>query len=385
MAAGTYIGFMDRLMMKIVFGVLAVGLLVWAAAPSARACTTPVFRYAMYNWPTAPYYVFYLHHGEATEEQTAKENAAINKKLNALHTAAPPTNVLIEEIDLSKENALERYPKVVREAYQKHAEGQQPLYLVYSPWGVEQFAGRLDEKAFQAMIDSPARKQLGKLFDEKSAAVLLILTGPDEKANKKAEEAVGKLLTMAAGGQIPVSRSEPFDPSEQPTAEKSDDAGTRDKKEDPEAPGPPAKDDPNKLKLTMLKVARTDAAEKWLVEMLMSVESDLQKYADEHPKEPMVFAVYGRGRAMPPFVGKGITPENLADCAVFLAGACSCQVKDQNPGMDLLMRWNWDKTAEKMAKDDPEFAGRPWEYEENSVDEAARKNAPAAADPPSNP
>ena len=82
--------------------------------------------------------------------------------------------------------------------------------------------------------------------------------------------------------------------------------------------------------------------------MLLAVEPDLHKFE----KEPMVFAVYGRGRAMPPYVGKGITQANLVDCIAFLAGACSCMVKDENPGVDLLMRWDWDATAERMAAED---------------------------------
>ena len=70
---------------------------------------------------------------------------------------------------------------------------------------------------------------------------------------------------------------------------------------------------------------------------------------DEFAGQPMIFAVFGRGRALPPFVGKGITRENLLECVYFLTGACSCTVKDQNPGMDLLFAENWWTVAEKLA------------------------------------
>jgi hypothetical protein len=33
----------------------------------------------------------------------------------------------------------------------------------------------------------------------------------------------------------------------------------------------------------------------------------------------------------------------------FISGACSCTVKEQNPGVDLLMRHDWDAAAEKLA------------------------------------
>ena len=63
----------------------------------------------------------------------------------------------------------------------------------------------------------------------------------------------------------------------------------------------------------------------------------------------MIFAVFGRGRALPPFVGKGITRDNLLECVYFLTGTCSCTVKDQNPGMDLLFASDWWSVAEKLA------------------------------------
>jgi hypothetical protein len=63
----------------------------------------------------------------------------------------------------------------------------------------------------------------------------------------------------------------------------------------------------------------------------------------------MIFAVFGRGRAFPPYVGKGITYNNMLDYFAEVTGACSCTVKDQNPGIDLPMRCNWDAVAEAMA------------------------------------
>ena len=45
---------------------LAVTFLLTAS--STRACTTPVYRYAMYNWAPSPYYVFYFHRGDPPAE-----------------------------------------------------------------------------------------------------------------------------------------------------------------------------------------------------------------------------------------------------------------------------------------------------------------------------
>jgi hypothetical protein len=56
----------------------------------------------------------------------------------------------------------------------------------------------------------------------------------------------------------------------------------------------------------------------------------------------MVFPVFGRGRALLPLVGAGITEANITAAAGFLTGACSCEVKALNPGFDLLLPADWD-------------------------------------------
>ena len=46
--------------------------------------------------------------------------------------------------------------------------------------------------------------------------------------------------------------------------------------------------------------------------------------------------------ALPPLIGKGINARMIDQIAGFVTGACSCQVKAQNPGTDLLIQKDWD-------------------------------------------
>jgi hypothetical protein len=85
------------------------------------------------------------------------------------------------------------------------------------------------------------------------------------------------------------------------------------------------------------------------------------------PYEPMLFAIYGRGRVMPPGIGKEVTAETLSGLLRFLGDRCSCTIKDQNPGLDLLMRWDWEGTAEKFAAEE-EARSRPPLYAEMPAD-----------------
>ncbi len=168
---------------------------------------------------------------------------------------------------LRSRTSSSRLPRIVVKSYQSQPEAAASLHLIYSPWGVELFAGRLESQDLQQILDSPARKRLGKLLEEGNAAVLLLLTGPDEAANKRAEQAVTAVLTKAAEGEIPVaSASYDFGVPENFMPDPQEDEG-----QDAEAGQPEAEDAQQRLKLALLKVARTDPKEQWLVRPLLKV------------------------------------------------------------------------------------------------------------------
>jgi hypothetical protein len=57
----------------------------------------------------------------------------------------------------------------------------------------------------------------------------------------------------------------------------------------------------------------------------------------------MVFPVYGRGLVLYAMIGSGIHAATITAAAEFLTGACSCEVKSQNPGLELLLTADWDE------------------------------------------
>jgi hypothetical protein len=57
--------------------------------------------------------------------------------------------------------------------------------------------------------------------------------------------------------------------------------------------------------------------------------------------EPCLFLFFGRGRFLGPLIGEDIALEQLGRALHYLCGACSCQVKSQNPGLDFLTNINW--------------------------------------------
>jgi hypothetical protein len=103
------------------------------------------------------------------------------------------------------------------------------------------------------------------------------------------------------------------------------------------AADPPINPDlPLKIAFSTVRVARSDPAERMLVNLLLNWNTNLTA-----SREPMLFPIFGRGRVIPPALGDEIRPEAIREMAEFLTGPCSCEVKALNPGYDLLLAANW--------------------------------------------
>jgi len=102
-------------------------------------------------------------------------------------------------------------------------------------------------------------------------------------------------------------------------------------------------DSPNvsnlRVEFSVIEMRRSDPAEDILVRMLIGSEPDLVDY-----QEPMAFPVYGRGRILYALVGQGITAANVMNANAFLVGECACEIKAENPGIDLLLPVEWKKS-----------------------------------------
>jgi hypothetical protein len=339
----------DRPIVPIAVALVAMASAVWA-------CDTPVYRYAMYNWSPAPYQVFYLHAG-----QPPGADREVNQELSRKERSAAVANVAFYSIDATGKDEFGQLPAPIQAAWKNRPAGAAAVHVVVNPREAVLFAGRLDKANLAALCDSPSRTRIGELLQQGHAAVLLVLECPDKQRTRAAQQAVRDAIAEVNAGRVGTAP-----PGNSPDVEvpRAAPAGNAD------SPAPRAP-----LKIASLTVSRADPAEAWLVRAILTVESDLGKY----PDQPMVFAVYGRGQVLPPLVGKGITVDNLLDCVAFLGGACSCQVKDENPGVELPMRWDWQATAEAVAADDKDFDGGQGGYREVSAGVVAEKMAIAPA------
>ncbi len=282
-----------------------VVLLAWGGL--ALACNVPVFRYALERWQPDPYRVTLFHRGALTEAQHA-----LLRPLEVAASGKSSANVVLRLVDV--ENIEDGADRALFDA---QAPSELPWLAVQYPQGLRVESpvrsGPLSDDAVTSLVDSPLRQELiRRLADGQTAVWLMLECGHAEKDGAVAARLEDELAQLSQRLQLPELTSAPEDALLSAA--------------------------PLQVKFTLLRVPRGDAAEQPLVEMLLGSEPDLRDF-----EEPMVFPVFGRGRALLPLIGDGITADNIHESAAFLVGACSCEVKELNPGFDLLLTAQWDE------------------------------------------
>ncbi|MEX0938772.1 MAG: hypothetical protein WDZ59_13000 [Pirellulales bacterium] len=293
-------------------------LLVAAGATVLWACTTPVYRYAMYNWHPMPYAVFYLHQGDAPGESEQR----VNERLEALSSDPDAmANLWFSSVDVSQPEHITTLPPEVAELVKDRPADSPPEYVVLSPPPTPAivYRGALTEDDVEPMLTSPKRRELADILAAGKAGVLVLLSGEDEALTGAAEVQIRGVIEKAAAGGL----SGP----------------------DNLLPGLPEALQPETLDVGLMTVDRSDPAEAWLVRTLLNVRP-----ADRDHSGPMIFGVYGRGRASEPLVGERVNLEKIEALVEFMSGACSCEVQALNPGKNLLVQWDWNASATAMAE-----------------------------------
>lgn len=287
------------------FRALVVVLAAVGSCGVALACNVPVFRYALEHWRADPYQLVLVYRGPlgAVERDLADELA---EEQEAASTAYVLRTVDVATLD---EDAAE-------ELLAATGEGTLPAVLVHYPAsvGIERpFAQRpFDRAELNSLLRSPARDELVRRLAQGQTAVWLLLECGDPALDDPAAAIIeAELKKLEKDLKLPELTEAPEDNLSSAL--------------------------PLTVSFSVLRLPRSDG-EAALVAMLLGSEADLKDEA-----VPLVFPVFGRGRALLPMIGKGITAENTHDYAEFLVSACSCEVKEQNPGFDLLLTADWDE------------------------------------------
>ena len=95
---------------------------------------------------------------------------------------------------------------------------------------------------------------------------------------------------------------------------------------------------PLKIHFSTIAVSRNDPEEEIFISMLLKHSPRMRSITDQ----PIAIPIFGRGRVLEGMIGEDITLEHTLGASSYLCSACSCQVKEENPGLDMLMAVKWD-------------------------------------------
>jgi hypothetical protein len=173
------------------------------------------------------------------------------------------------------------------------------------------WSGWFNELSIDSALQSPVRQQLAKRLLAGDAVVWLLACGKDQDQNQRLQQQLRQQLDkLSTTLQLPEGIGQPGSElySEVPLL----------------------------MEFSIVKLDYQDSEEKHLIDLLRSFDA---KAIDEG--QPLVVPIFGRGRALEVIPADRVQPGLIGDLTAFLCGACSCQVKQQNPGFDLLMQVDW--------------------------------------------
>ena len=290
---------------------------LWTLA--APACNVPVSRYALERWEPDPYEVIVFRREPFSAEQQALLETLEKASRDGL------ANLSVSNVSVSVEM---RQP--LRQLWTAQANPTLPWMVVKYPRKTKielpAWAGTMSAETVGALLESPVRQDLGQRLLRGDAVVWLLLESGDQRRDDQAAQLLEAELQKLEQSLV-LPEPSPLDP-------------------------PTNTNLPLKIAFSTVRVARSNPAERMLVNLLLNWNTNLVA-----EKEVMLFPIFGRGRVVPPASGEEIQPEAIREMAEFLTGPCSCEVKEMNPGYDLLLSANWkslgDYQAELMSESPP--------------------------------
>jgi hypothetical protein len=282
-------------------------------ASPVDACNIPVFRYALERWQSDDYEVI-VYDKDAAEDVDQQSRARLTvSHSNTAFVVTDFTQASSSQLDLLK--SLGGQPK-----------NSKRYFVVRAPDGEKIVAhGQVQDNTFSRLLDSPVRQELSRRLLSGHAIVWLLVQSSDETQNIRTRKLLSKTIEALA-----------------------------DRIELPEGIGLPGSElhseVPLLLRFSLLEIQPDNADESFLRELFSGYD-----------RGSVVVPVFGRGRALEVIPAAQVTESLVEDVTVYLCGACSCQVKERNPGFDLLIATNWERELfgdQQPPRDQPQHTQR---------------------------
>ena len=270
------------------------------------ACNIPVFRYALERWRPDELELVVVHKGGFSQGE-------LDTWFSENGTDANIKTVLI---DSRSDDIADKYKRLSKRLSKNLTSLESPIASLQGEHLRGEFtvwSGPLESFKSAQLLSSPARNKIGDRLMAGHAVVWLIIESSRAVENEKLEQLLATNMQEL-----------------------------EQKIELPEGIGLPGSElfanVPLLLKFTSLSISRNDEAEAFLLNLAEGFQPEA--FAND---SPLVIPIFGRGRALEVIPASQLSAALIRDLTMFLCGACSCQVKDQNPGFDLLFDRNWEK------------------------------------------
>lgn len=277
-----------------------VGALFVGQAP-ASACNVPVFRYALERWQPDAYRITVTCEGRLSAEDQSWVDGL--RASSVEQGGSLNCTVTVDAGDSGSQSENEAAAPQARVSIELPAGRGRSLTV---------FAGPLAEVRDIGLQKSPVRDELVRRLLSGDSAVWLVVKGRDAKPHARVMNVLENELERL-GDALPF----------------------------PEGVGEPGSElfseVPLTIRFSVLEVDPADPRERFLVHLLTGFRQDAVERG-----ESLVVPVFGRGRALEVIPAERVGPALVEQLSGFLCGACSCQVKDSNPGFDLLLSVPWE-------------------------------------------
>lgn len=292
---------------------LVVALIVSLSA-AVFACKVPVFRYALERWVVDRYRVV------AIVPKTDEPSSELVRILQAKQEGA---NVDVEVVDLASLTEMQQWQLVDVDV----SATQPRLQVFYPQRGQEQrkcWEGALSKDSIADWFDSPLRQTIANDLTSGASAVFLLVEGPDQKENDRLAALVSQTLrTVESEISIPdgvIPRAAAAEMLQELPEATMDDVLRC--------------DIPLKVDFQVRRLPMDNQQELALRAMTRGLQ-------DNQDHEPFLVPIFGRGRMLDAIDTKRVDADSISNLCRYIIGECSCTVKSQNPGVDLLLKVDW--------------------------------------------
>lgn len=283
-------------------------LTVSLCTSGATACNVPVFRYALERWKADPADVIIFHN----QVFTFAEQSKLDQLNSVAHEPSGTANIRVTSQDVNAE--MDDSVGLLWDELRKQ-EVELPYLVVQSRVAgrvINCSRGELSDLSPAVLMNSPARAEMTRRLLNGDSAVWLVLKSNDDQRHtafvSSLQEQLARLSEeIALPDGIGLPGSELF------------------------------ADIPLLMKFSVLEVDPQDPQESFLAELVKGFEPDCLSNG-----RSLVIPVFGRARALEVIPSDQLNEGLITDLTMFLCGACSCQVKERNPGFDLLTNTAWD-------------------------------------------